>query len=116
MTDSVRFKSEIWIMAHIRNAFAQGATACVARRGDPDAGAIFIRVNRLDGTAQLYAPSWAGAQGERRWAARAAGQALPEADVDTMTTQATKIDPDLWIIEIDDRRGRAFLDDALTND
>ena len=48
----MRLKAEIWIKAYIRRCAAAGAAAVVVRHGDDDAGAIFIRVSRLDGTTQ----------------------------------------------------------------
>ncbi|MHA1523939.1 MAG: DUF1491 family protein [Alphaproteobacteria bacterium] len=116
MVFEARIKSEIWVMAHIRRVFAHGATACVARRGDADAGAIFVRVNRLDGTAQLFAPSWATDEGARRWSQRNAGTPMSEAEVEAITEQAAKFDPDIWVIEIDDRQGCAHLDEYLTSE
>ena len=66
----MRVKSEIWVSAYLRRCQAAGVPAVVARRGDEAAGAIFICVDRLDGTVTLYGPAPAGVEGsetERRW-------------------------------------------------
>ena len=53
----MRLKSAIWVAAYIRRCNGEGAFAVVRRRGAEDAGAIFIKLNRLDGTAELFAPA-----------------------------------------------------------
>ncbi|RME96134.1 MAG: DUF1491 family protein, partial [Alphaproteobacteria bacterium] len=56
----MRVKSAIWVMAHVRRCNAEGAMALVARRGQEDAGAIYVKVNTLDGRAALYVPAPTG--------------------------------------------------------
>ncbi|MBO0753267.1 MAG: DUF1491 family protein, partial [Bradyrhizobiaceae bacterium] len=53
----MRLKSGIWVSAYIRRCYAEGVFAAVRRRGAEEAGAIFIKVNRLDGTADVYGPA-----------------------------------------------------------
>ena len=79
----MRLKAEIWVKAYIRSCSVAGAMAVVVRHGDDDAGAIFIKISRLDGTASLYGPAFAGFEGaesDRRWARLVAD--APEFDVD----------------------------------
>ena len=54
----MRLKSELWVKAYIRRCRIEGADALLMRRGDADAGAIYIKVSRLDGTALLFGPAW----------------------------------------------------------
>jgi len=111
----MRLKAEIWVKAYIRSCSVAGAMAVVVRHGDDDAGAIFIKVSRLDGTASLYGPAFAGFEGaesDRRWA-KLIGDA-PEYEVDERLTREHKFDSDLWIVEVEDRGGRHFLGDWLT--
>jgi len=112
----VRLKSEIWVQAYIRRCDLEGASAMLVRRGDSDAGAIFIKVNRLDGTAVLFAPAPAGLDGHehgRRWMACFDGAPVPEADADAYVAHQRAFDADLWVIEVEDREGRHYLDDWL---
>ena len=46
-----RLKSRIQVQAAIRLCDQRGIPAMVVRRGDPDAGAVYVKINRLDGTA-----------------------------------------------------------------
>ena len=69
----MRLKSAIWVAAYLKRAQQAGAFAGVVQRGDDAAGAIFIKINRLDGTADLFAPampSLDAVSSERRWALR----------------------------------------------
>lgn len=112
----LRLKTSIWVAAYIRRCAVEHVPAVVARHGDDDAGAIFIRISRLDGTGLLLSPAPAGLDGaetERRWVGGGAA-GLGEADIDVRLATETRFDPDLWIIEVEDRRGRHFLDDCLT--
>lgn len=112
----MRLKSGIWVMAYVRRCQSAGAFAAVVRHGDDDAGAIFIKVNRLDGTCFLYGPAPAGFDGaetERRWTPRGKAEGLPEADADALMRREVEFDSDVWLVEIEDRLGRHFLGDEL---
>ena len=56
----MRIKSEIWVRAYLRRCQSEGVPVVIVRRGDEAAGAIFICVDRLDGTVSLYGPAPAG--------------------------------------------------------
>ena len=53
----MRLTSAIWVSAYIRRCHLEGAFAVVRRRGAAEAGAIFVKLDRLDGTAALFAPA-----------------------------------------------------------
>jgi hypothetical protein len=114
---SMRLKSNIWVSAYLRRCSVEGAFAAVRRHGVDEAGAIFIKVDRLDGTAALYGPAPQSAFSDdeqpagRMFTAVLGGDApVPEADVEARLTREIKFDPDLWIVEVEDRAGRHFLD------
>jgi hypothetical protein len=112
----MRLATAMWVRAFVRSCGAGGAIAVVARHGDDAAGAIFIKVNRLDGTARLFGPAPAGldtGQRERRWVAHFAREAVSEPEIDAYLLRQVEFDPDLWVIEVEDRAGRHFLDDWL---
>jgi hypothetical protein len=111
----MRLKTGIWVAAYLRRCQIEGAAAVLRRRGAEEAGAIFIKVSRLDGTADLYGPAPQSAFDEARPSERAFSGALknlplPEADVESYLTRQFGFDPDLWIVEVEDRGGRHFLD------
>ena len=112
----MRLKSEIWVKAYIRRCQHEGAAAVLVRRGDVDAGAIYIKVIRLDGTALLFGPAPAGldeAREERAWEPCLDGRLSPEADSDAYLARQIAFDSDIWIVAVEDAQGRHFLDDWL---
>lgn len=111
----MRLRSEVWIKAYLRTVAAAGAFATVVRHGDEDRGAVFIKVRRLDGTADLYGPAPAGLdeiEARQLWTL-ASKPAAAEADIDARLARERDFDSDLWVIEVEDRTGRHFLDDWL---
>lgn len=111
----MRLKSAIWVAAYVRRCHLEGAFAAVRRRGAEEAGAIFVKLNRLDGTAELFAPAPqtafdAGQPADRIFSRGLKDQPAPEAKVEERLAREISFDPDAWIVEVEDRSGRHFLD------
>jgi hypothetical protein len=85
----------------------------VRRRGAEEAGAIFVRICRLDGTSELFGPAPQSAletgAGDRMFTACLVSQRAPDAEIDTYLAREVKFDSDLWILEVEDLAGRNFL-------
>ena len=114
----MRLKSAIWVAAYIRRCQVAGAFAAVRRRGAEEAGAIFIKVNHLDGTADLFGPAPQATFDETQPADRVFSRCLKdapvaEAETETYLVRELRFDPDIWVIEIEDRQGRHFLDQVV---
>jgi hypothetical protein len=77
-----------------------------------EAGAVFVKVDRLDGTADLYGPAPQSlveeGRGDRLFAPVLQG--APPGDVEERMRREMRFDTDLWLVEIEDREGRSFLD------
>jgi hypothetical protein len=110
----MRLKSAIWVAAYIRRCNGEGAFTVVRRRGAEEAGAIFVKLNRLDGTAELFGPAPQSAFDEAHPSDRAfthlAKEPEPDAKVEERIARQIRFDPDAWVVEIEDRAGRHFLD------
>lgn len=115
----MRLKSAIWVAAYLRRCSVEGVFAAVRRRGAEEAGAIFIKVNRLDGTGTLYGPAPQTAFDESQPADRmfmavlGRETAAAEADIEARLVRENRFDPDLWVLEVEDRAGRNFLDNVV---
>ncbi|MDE2134239.1 MAG: DUF1491 family protein [Alphaproteobacteria bacterium] len=103
-----RLKAGIFVRALIRRAEVAGAQAYVVKKGAEEAGAVFLKVARLDGTCTVLNQARMG-EGELVWA-RPLGESCDEARASAYFAKQMKFDPDLWIVEIEDRDGRAFVD------
>jgi hypothetical protein len=99
--------TDLWVYALLRRASLGGAFATVGRKGHSGGGAVLVKqVNRRAGVARLYAEATRG-DGEQVWMQPTGS--TNEADLDAYIARAIRIDPDLWVVEIDDPEGRHFL-------
>jgi hypothetical protein len=114
----MRLKSGIWVAAYLRRCSVEGAFAAVRRRGAEEAGAIFIKISKPDRTASLYGPApqtaFEDAQPAERMFSMILGGA-PDADIEARIVREIRFDPDVWIIEVEDRAGRNFLDSNVVD-
>jgi hypothetical protein len=111
----MRLKSGLWVAAYLRRCRTEGVEAVLRRRGAEEAGAVFVKVARLDGNADVYAPAPQTAFDEVRPADRVFMPALrpqpvAEADAEAYLARQIRFDSDCWIVEVEDRAGRHFLD------
>lgn len=111
----MRLKSALWVAAYLRRCQVEGLFAAVRRRGAEEAGAVFIRISRLDGTSDLFGPAPQSEFDAVPGADRVFGPSLKTLPADDGAVEAylareLKFDPDIWIIEVEDRAGRNFLD------
>lgn len=116
----MRLTSDFVVSALVRRAQGEGAYATVARHGDNTAGAIFVLVDGLDGTAALYGPAPpmmddaplpadAALTGNRLFAVRELSPEPSRAAAETILASEARFDPDLWVVDIEDRQMRAFV-------
>jgi len=114
----MRLKSEIWVKAYLRRCQSHDAPAFITQRGQSDGGAIFIVINRLDGSRDLYIPAPAGmdATGGRIWSALSSEKPMTEPEVQAYVKRQGDFDPDIWVVEVEDREGRHFLADELSRE
>lgn len=107
-----RLATEIWVAAYRRRLDLANIPAFVTAKGDTTAGAVLVKLSTLDGQATALHRTYDLATGDRIWDVLAKGA---EGDVDTAIEKQRTFDPDLWVIEVEDRDGRHLLDeDGLT--
>ena len=108
---SARLKTGLYVRALIRRAEIGGASVYVARRGAEEAGALILKLARPDGSVTVLSRATRG-EGERVWIKPLGDCATGEAAAKYFEKQI-RFDPDLWIIEIEDREGRPFVDEPI---
>ncbi len=115
----MRVKSHIWVSAYLRRVNSSFVHAALVHRGDADAGAIYIKVAALDGTAQVFAPLSAQfaemkpsdgliMEEGRAWQPVYTPFAK-EAEADAYLAKQAGRDPDIWILEVEAGQGEHFL-------
>ena len=104
----IRLTADIWVSAYLTRLRLANIPAFVVRRGDSTAGAVLVKLNTLNGQACCYQRSFDIMSGERNWVILTQGS---EPTVDISIAKQRSFDPDLWVIEVEDRAGRHLLDD-----
>lgn len=107
-----RLRTELKAQAWIRRAQAKGLMATVVRKGDADAGALFLKLNRFQAGCEVFAGAVAP-DGSPAWL-RATGPApVPEKDADAYLARQAGYDSDLWVVEIEDPQGQFPFDEPV---
>ena len=108
-----RLPSWVWVDALIRRVQLAGAAAFVLQKGDRERGDVLIKVSDLQGGARAYVPR-TSMEGERIFSdLRLQGVGETEAEIDAYVQRTRARDPDLWVIEIEDREARHFLTEPV---
>lgn len=111
-----RVTSDFFVSAYVRRRNGTGRFTAIVHRGAEEAGAIFVKIARLDRTADLYGPvpqiflddvdpAMAGGRVFELLMSRA-----PEREVDERLFRERGYDPDCWIVESECREGTHDLD------
>lgn len=103
-----RLTAEFWVSAYLNRLRLYEIPAFVVTHGDDTAGAVLVKLNTLDGNAKAFQRSFDLMSGERAWMVLIEGA---ESDVDAALAKQRSFDPDLWVIEVEDRQGRHLLDE-----
>ena len=105
-----RLKTSFWVEAHIRRCGQYDIPAVLVRRGH-DAGVVLIKVNAFENGCVVLTP--AVRTSGRVWMRGTGPAQVSEADADSYIARQLRIDPDLWVLEIEDRQGRHLLDEPV---
>ena len=102
-----RLTANFWVQAYLTRLRLADIPAFVVAHGDDTAGAVLVKLNTLDGQATAFQRSFDLTSGARKWLELAQGA---EPEVDAAIARQRGYDPDLWVIEVEDRQGRHLLD------
>ena len=103
--------SDLWTSALIRRAELAGAFATVVRKGDARAGTVIVKAyDSSNRTARLFTEAF-GADGDRLWIQPVTSDL--ESELDAYIRRQAGYDPDIWVVEIEDREGRHFITEKV---
>lgn len=103
--------SDLWVSALIRRAQIEGAYATVVKKGDERAGSVIVKAyDTATRTARLYTEAF-GTDGDRLWIQPVTSDS--ESELDAYIARQRGYDPDLWVVEIEDRQGRHFITEKV---
>ncbi len=110
-----RLQTDFWVKAYMRRCQGSGGAAFVVRRGNREAGVVLIKPNHLNGGFAVLARS-RDLDGAVIWRRATGPDPVEETAAERYVEQQIKFDPDLWVIEVEDREGRHFLDEPVHAD
>lgn len=108
-----RLRSDIWVSAFLRRCAGEAIPAVLRRRGATEAGAIFVKIDLLDGTSLLYAPAPQSLVPEdppdRMFVLAGTGAPEPSFEIEERLAREIRFDPDVWIVEAESRMAGSWL-------
>lgn len=102
-----RLTARFWVDAYLARLRLADIPAFVVAHGDDTAGTVLVKLNTLDGAAQLFQRAYSILEDSYRWDPTLTDT---EAEVDAVIARRRVVDRDLWVIEVEDRAGRHMLD------
>ena len=112
----MRLRSDIWVAAYLRRCRVEGVSAVLRRRGAAEAGAIFVKVDHLNGSATLYGPAPQSVAADaprgvdRIFARVHVGPCIGSDEAEARLKREIAFDPDVWIVEVENGVDGAWLD------
>jgi len=94
----------LWVSAQIRLCDRAFIPAAVVRRGDPDVGTVLLKINRFEAGVTVFTQT-STLEDEPAWSRGTGPTPVTEADADAYIARQVARDPDLWVLEIEDRKG-----------
>lgn len=104
-----KVKTALWVAAQVRLCDRNFLAAMVRRKGDADAGSVILVLDRLDGTADVFAQA-RGMDGRLGWMRAAGDGRVAAAEADAYIQRQLDFDPDIWVLDVEDPDGRYQLD------
>ncbi|HUC62070.1 MAG TPA: DUF1491 family protein [Alphaproteobacteria bacterium] len=104
-----RLQTDFWVQACVRRGSVEGIAVTVVKKGDPARGSVMVKLNRLGGGCTVLAET-RDDLGGRAWLKGTGPDPVQEAEADAYIARNRKFDPDLWVIEVEDRQGRLPFD------
>ena len=99
----------LWVSAQVRLCDIAFIPATIVRRGDSDGGTVLVKINRFEAGVTVYTEA-SSRDGGPAWSRGAGAPPVPEADADAYIARQVARDPDVWVLEIEDRKGAYKLD------
>ena len=87
---------------------SEGRPVMIRHRGEPDRGVVLAVINRLDGTCAVWGQT-RDLDGKLGWYQPKGDSPLPEADCEQLIARSIARDPDVWVVELEDRAGQLRL-------
>ena len=105
---SARLTSNLWVSVYRKRLETKAIPFYIVKKGDDISGSIIVRVSDLKGSSKVFVQSYDGV-GTRIWLELAHA---PDSDVEKIIKKQIDIDPDAWVLELEEANGINLLEDA----
>ena len=99
----------LWVSAQVRICDRAFIPATIVRHGNDEAGTVLVKINRFEQGVTVFAQA-STLDGEPAWSRGTGPQPVTEAEADAYIARQVQYDPDVWVLEIEDRKGAYKLD------
>ena len=103
-----RIPTHLWVEAEVRRLSGEGFGVYVAAKGDKTGGIVIQKISDLSGNCRLRGQQ-RDLLGKLVWIDVLQDEIVPESEADAYIKRAIERDPDLWVVEIEDRAMGAAL-------
>ena len=97
----MKLKARIRVQALIRAYDLHNTPCLVVAKGDRDGGTILIKLNHMNGQAVVFTEART-LDGDPAWRYGTGQDPIAECDADAYIARQRSIDPDVWVIEVED--------------
>lgn len=104
-----RMPTDIWIQAHVARLSSKGVPVVVLKRGDKNSGIIIVKINRIETGVDIFMQE-RDLSGNFIWQPALDGRRVEEPEAASFIERQAKYDPDIWIVEIEDREDHNLLE------
>lgn len=112
--EQTRIPTHVWVEAELRRLSDLGIAVYVAARGDKTGGMVLQKISNMAGQCRLM-----GLQrdllGKLVWINVLQDEVVEESEADAYVRRAIERDPDLWVVEIEDRALSAVFGQSVFN-
>lgn len=105
----LKIKAGLWVQAQVRLCDLNAIPIMVRHKGDPDSGAILLKLDRGPEGCSVYSQV-RDPEGNPAWMAGGGGPLIGEGEAEAYIRRQIERDPDLWVVEVEDRHGKYQLD------
>ena len=96
-------KSDLLVLAFIKNSRKKFLDSYLIKSGDATSGEIFLKLSKLNGLAKIY--TFRKHKKKNNWEIYGLDKWEQEEVIKNKLDKISSIDPDVWIIELEDERG-----------
>lgn len=107
-----RLKTSIAVQAILRRYDLEAISAYIRRKGDPDSGTVLLKIATGPNAARVLSQA-RDAEGRSGWLVLGREVPLDEAAAEAAIAAAIRRDPDVYVIEVEDPKGRVLVEGPL---